>query len=71
MNLDSARNRIKILEGLAARITSRCIYAQHLPITAEIANDSETILRQCEFLALDLKYAEIQEQVRAAMERKE
>ena len=69
MNLDSARSRIKVVEGLAARIMR--YYEAGLPVDKGILHDAATILRQCEFLALDLKYAEAQEQVREAMERKE
>jgi hypothetical protein len=56
MNLDSARNRVKIIEGLSARIL-RCFdsgAADGAGLGA-VLNDAETIQRQCKALAADLK----------------
>ena len=53
MNLDSARNRIKIIEGVAATILRTCEPTginQNL-----VVRDAETIQRQCALLALDLR----------------
>lgn len=49
MNLDSARNRIKIIEGLSARIL-RNIECDHHAV-----DDAETIQKQCRFLEIDLR----------------
>lgn len=54
MNLDSARSRIKILEGLAKRIERTCCDDTSGDFDP-IINDAESILKQCRFLAMDLQ----------------
>ena len=54
MNLESARNRVKIIEGLAKRI-DRCCDASVLDSVSLIVVTTETILKQCAALEFDLR----------------
>lgn len=57
MNIESAKNRIKIIEGLSARILRYC--ESYDPDSYDPANgvvhDVQTIQKQCRLLALDIE----------------